>query len=58
MADYRHRGPLKTIAAATALLVAVAVGAYVVWTFLEPLLPSLLGISLVALVAYAVIRRR
>jgi hypothetical protein len=58
MADYRHRGPLKTIAAATALLMAVAIGAYVIWTLLEPLLPSLLGISLVALVAFALLRRR
>ena len=58
MPNYGRRGPLQTIATATVLLVAVAVGAHVAWTLLEPLLPSLIGIFLLALVAYVVLGRR
>jgi hypothetical protein len=58
MADYGHRGLLGTIATATVLLVAVSVGAHVAWTLLEPLLPSLLGLFLVAMVAYVLLGRR
>jgi hypothetical protein len=58
MANYGQRGPLQTIAAATVLLVAVAFGAHIVWVLLAPILPSLLGIFLVAMLAYVVLGRR
>jgi hypothetical protein len=56
--NYGRRGPLQRIAAATALLVAVALGAHVVWVLLAPILPSLLGIFLVAMLAYVLLGRR
>jgi hypothetical protein len=58
MANYGHRGPLQTIAIATVLLVAVAVGAHVAWTFLEPMLPSLIGVFIIVMVAYLLLGRR
>ena len=58
MPDYRHRGPLQTIAAATALLVAVALGAHIAWVLLAPILPSLLALFLVAMLAYVLLGRR
>ena len=58
MANYGHRGPLQTIAAATALLVAVAIGAHVVWLLLAPILPTLFGLLLVALLAYVLLGLR
>jgi hypothetical protein len=54
---YGGRSPLQTIAAAAALLVAVAIGAHVAWILLAPILPSLLAISIVAMLAYLVLGR-
>jgi hypothetical protein len=39
-------------------LVAVAVGAHIVWILLAPILPSLLGIFLVAILAYVLLGLR
>jgi hypothetical protein len=58
MPNYGRRGPLQVIAAVTALLVAVAVGAHVVWVLLAPILPSLLGLFLIAMLAYALLGLR
>jgi hypothetical protein len=58
MPNYGRRGPLQMIAAATVLLVAVAVGAHVVWLLLAPILPSLIGLFLIVLLAYVVLGLR
>jgi hypothetical protein len=58
MPNYSRRGPLQTIAAATALLVAVAVGAHVVWLLLAPILPSLVGLFLIVLLTYVLLGLR
>jgi hypothetical protein len=58
MRNYGYRGPLQTIAAATVLLVAVAVGAHFVWLLLAPILPSLIALFLVALLVYVVLGLR
>jgi hypothetical protein len=56
--QYGRRGPLQTIAAATVLLVAVAVGAHVVWVLLAPILPSLIGLFVLTLLAYVLLGLR
>lgn len=46
------------LAEALMMLIAVAVVARVVWTLLGPLLPTLLGLLVMASVFYFVLRRR
>jgi hypothetical protein len=49
---------LQAIAAACVLLVAVAVSAHFIWVLLAPILPSLMGVFLIALLAYVLLGLR
>lgn len=58
MADPRSQSSLRSIAQAGLLLLALALGAHVVWNLLAPMLPALLAVALAAVFASLILGRR
>jgi hypothetical protein len=54
----RDRSTIRSIAYAGLALLAIAIGAHVVWSLLNPMLPALLAIILTAMIAYLILGRR
>jgi hypothetical protein len=54
----RDRSTIRSIAYAGLVLLAIAIGAHVVWSLLNPMLPALLAIILTAMIAYLILGRR